>query len=48
MLHGAEGELSAFADMVAKGMITVEAAAQSLGMTAEAFNQAVERLKVTA
>ena len=43
-----EGKVSAFADMVAKGMITVETAAQALGMTVEQFREAVEALKVTA
>ena len=43
-----EGKVSAFADMVAKGMITEETAAQALGMTIEAFREAVEALKVTA
>ena len=43
-----EGKVSAFADMVAKGMITEETAAQALGMTVEQFREAVEALKVTA
>ena len=43
-----EGKVSAFADMVSKGMITAEIAAQALGMTVETFNEAVEALKVTA
>ena len=43
-----EGKVSAFADMVAKGMITVETAANELDMTVEQFREAVEALKVTA
>ena len=43
-----EGKITAYADMIAKGMITVETAAQALGMSVEAFKEAVEALKVTA
>lgn len=43
-----EGKIAAYADMVAKGMITADTAAQALGMTVDEFNKAVEALKVTA
>ena len=43
-----EGKVAAYADMVAKGIITEEIAAQALEMTAEQFKKAVEDLKVTA
>ena len=43
-----EGKLAAYADMVTDGTLTIEKAAEKMGMTAEAFKDAVEALKVTA
>lgn len=43
-----EGKIAAYADMVADGTLTIERAAQKLGMTVEAFKEAVEAQKVTA
>ena len=42
-----EGRITAYADMVADGMLTIERAAQKLGMTTEAFREAAEALKAT-
>lgn len=43
-----EGKLSAYAEMVFDGTLTVEKAASKLNMTVEQFKEAVEALKVTA
>ena len=43
-----EGKIAAYAEMVAKGRLTVTEAADAMGMTVDEFNEAVEALKVTA
>ena len=42
------GKIAAYAEMVAKGRLTVTEAADAMGMTVDEFNEAVEALKVTA
>ena len=43
-----EGKIATLSNLVTKGMITIETAAQELGMTVEQFKEAVYALKVTA
>ena len=43
-----EGKIMAFYEMVQKGLITAEQAAETLSMTVEKFKEAVEQLMVTA
>ena len=43
-----EGKIQAYAEMVDDGDLTVERAAEKLGMTVQEFQRAVENLKVTA
>lgn len=43
-----EGKIQAFAGLVDDGTLTVERAAEKLGMTVQEFQKAVENLKVTA
>ena len=43
-----EGKIATLAELVADGTLTVEQAAKKSGMTVEAFNEAVEVLKVMA
>ena len=43
-----EGKLTAYADMVADGTLTIERAAEKMGLSVEEFKNAVEALKVTA
>ena len=43
-----EGKIQAYAEMVDDGDLTVERAAEKLGMTVQEFQKAVEKIKVTA
>lgn len=43
-----EGTIATLSKLVTKGMISIETAAQELGMTVEQFKEAVDALKVTA
>ena len=43
-----ETRIATYAELVADGTLTVEQAAKKLGMTVEAFEEAVEALKATA
>ena len=46
--RAAEAQIATLSNLVTKGTITVETAAQELGMTVDQFKEAVESLKVTA
>ena len=43
-----EGKIATLSNLVTKGMITIETAAQELGMTVDQFKEAVDALKETA
>ena len=43
-----EGKIQAYAEMVDDGDLTVERAAEKLGLTVQEFQKAVEKIKVTA
>lgn len=46
--RAAEARIAAFAEMVEDNTLTIEQAANKLGMTVEELKKAVEALKVTA
>ena len=44
----AEARIQAYAEMVDKGLVTIDQAAEVLKMTVQEFQKAVEKIKVTA
>ena len=44
----AEARIQAYAEMVDKGLVTIDQAAEALNMTVQEFQKAVEKIKVTA
>ena len=47
LIKAEEGKIQAYAEMVGKGLITFDQAANALNMTVDEFMMALENLKVT-